>query len=105
MAKGWIKVATINDVDTVKETAVEKNRRMRSSNNVIRNIESKTAFEIKKESEELYEQAKAREDNLIAAYNDKRLKSKNAIKEARAIIKARAAAKNKAKEEKQAVSE
>lgn len=65
----------------------------------------KTAFEMKKESEELYEQAKVHEDSLVAAYNNKRLKSKNAIKEARAIIKARAAAKNKAKEEKQAVSE
>jgi hypothetical protein len=105
MAKGWVKVVTVNDVDTVQGTTTEKNKRMHSFNNMIRNIKPKTAFEMKKESEELYEQAKAREDNLVAAYNDKRLKSKNAIKEARAIIKARAAAKNKAKEEKQAVSE
>ena len=39
-------------------------------------IQSKTDVQLKKESEDLYAARKAGEDALVAAYNDKKLKSK-----------------------------
>ena len=49
-------------------------------------VQSKTEFQLKKESEQLYLVRKAREDALVAAYNDKKLKSKKLISQAKAII-------------------
>ena len=49
-------------------------------------IQSKTDVQLKKESEDLYATRKAREDALVTAYNDKKLKSKKLISQAKAII-------------------
>lgn len=49
-------------------------------------IQSKTDVQLKKESEDLYTARKAREDSLVAAYNDKKLKSKKLISQAKTII-------------------
>ena len=50
----------------------------------------KNATEVsKKFTDELYDQKKAREDSLVNAYNDKKLKSERLIKEAQNLIKKR----------------
>ena len=49
-------------------------------------VQSKTDIQLKKESEDLYAARKARENALVAAYNDKKLKSKKLISQAKAII-------------------
>lgn len=100
MAKGWIKLETVNDTSAVKETAAQKRAREHHFNNLIRNTKSLSAYDLKKQSEEAYEVAKAQEDSLIAAYNDKRLKSKDAIRRAWLAIKMREAAKKKNEVEK-----
>jgi len=49
-------------------------------------IQSKTDVQLKKESEDLYTTRKTREDALVTAYNDKKLKSKKLISQAKAIV-------------------
>ena len=49
-------------------------------------VQSKTDIQLKKESDDLYAARKARENALVAAYNDKKLKSKKLISQAKAII-------------------
>lgn len=85
MAKGWITLETVN---SKKLGAGSDPKRFQKMENLIRNTKSLTPFEMKKESEELYAKKKAEEDSLVAAYQDKRLKSEKAIKEAQRIIKA-----------------
>ena len=63
--------------------------------NLVRNTKTLKAFELKKESEELYEKAKAEEDKLLDAFDRKVVKSKNAIKQAIRIKKERTEAKTK----------
>ena len=47
----------------------------------------KSAYELKQESDLAYAKKKEREENLVQAYKDKKLKSKVLIKEARLILK------------------
>lgn len=47
----------------------------------------KSAYELKQEGDLAYTKKKEREENLVQAYKDKKLKSKALIKEARLILK------------------
>lgn len=95
MAKNWVKVETVNDAPNI-ETYVEKKRKFSDFNKMIRNTKTKKAHEIMKENEELYEQKVANEDALLAAFEDKKLKSKTLIKQALRIKKERTEAAEKA---------
>jgi len=63
--------------------------------NLIRNTKTLDLKGLKEESDKLFDEKKAKEDSLINAYNDKKLKSKSLIKEAQGLIKT-----NKPKEKK-----
>ena len=54
---------------------------------LIRNTQSKTLEELKKEGDELFATKQAQDASLLAAYKEKRLKSKEAIKQAKALLK------------------
>lgn len=95
MPKGWVKVETVNNI-TNNETNAEKNRREKNFSQLIRNTKVKTGIQLNKESDELYAQKIAEEDSLLAAFEDKRLKSKKLIKQALRLKKERASAAEKA---------
>lgn len=100
MAKDWVKISTINDIDkSRKMTDVERRAATRSFDNLIRNTESLSLEDMEKQAKESYRKNKEREDSLVQAYNDKRLKSEKAIAEAKEIIKARKKAEEKRKAE------
>ena len=73
-------------------TKTERVRHDRITSNAIKTVKSLKLDEMKKHGDELYDIHVAKEDNLINAYNDKRLKSKALIKQAKKIIKKRAEA-------------
>lgn len=68
-----------------QETKEQKARRMRKFDNMIRNTKVKTEEELKKDADKAFRAEQERKDALVAAYDAKKLKSKDAIKEARAI--------------------
>ena len=72
------------------KTKAERTKVDRIASNAIRNVKSLKIEELKKHGDELYDIHVAKEENLISAYNDKRLKSKALIKQAKKIIKKRA---------------
>lgn len=78
MAKGWTKVKTVNDVERKKMTGKDLN----DFNMLVKNTKTLTAPQLKKQSEELYERQQAEDTKLLDAYEDKRVKSKTAIKRA-----------------------
>lgn len=104
MAKGWTTLETVNKVTKDTRTPAEKAKADRHFDNLIRNTKSLTCAELKKASKDAYKAQKEYEDQLIQAYADKKLKSKDKIAEARKLIKARkdAEAKRKAEAEKAA---
>ena len=93
MAKGWRNFATINDLSTKEEkhTTFKREEKFR---NGIKNIKILSIEDLKKESDELYDKKIAEEDKLLTAFTDKRIRSKEAIKQALKIKKIREKAKN-----------
>lgn len=88
MAKGWKNFATING-----EEIIDRKTRVRNDKgfeNLIKNTKTMSVKELKDEAETLYLQKTWEEDKLITNYNEKKLKSKEAIKQAKKIIKFRA---------------
>lgn len=84
MPKGWTHVST--NTNFVK---AETRMKRQDVNKVIKNIESKSYEDLQKEANEAYVAAETRKTNLLQAYEDKKLKSKALIKEAKAIKKER----------------
>ena len=107
MSKGWVQLETIHSANwNEKSKKWEKFSKkegipQKKVDNVIRNQPKLTFLQLQADGEEAYKEKTAKEDALIAAYEDKRLKSKNLMREARRIIKARKAAAKKAQEEKE----
>lgn len=68
---------------------------------MMRSTKSKSIDELKKEGENLYAKKMAKEDSLLEAYKEKKLKSKALIREAKKIKaqRAKARAERKAKKE------
>lgn len=85
MAKGWTRISTVNDTPKDTRTSAEKRNAEKKISNVIRNTKRTTYEGLVKENLVLYNEKKSREDSLLAAYDEKRLKSKEAIKEARRL--------------------
>ena len=65
---------------------------------MVKNVKTLTLNEMKKQTEVNFQEKKAREESLVQAYKDKKLKSKALIKEARSLIKEKPAASNKNKD-------
>lgn len=76
----------------------EQIQRNRTFSKMSRALAHNKTIDLKKEGDEAFIAQKAREDSLVAAFGEKKLKSKALIKEAKAIIaKREKAAKAKAK--------
>lgn len=82
-----------NTIYTNAMTPSNKNNRKIA--NFIDSISSKTLEELKEVGNASYTKEKARQDSLLEAYENNKLKSKTLIKEAQAIKKARAKAAEK----------
>lgn len=95
MAKEWTSIKTVNSVPAIKESKISRNDRMRSFDNLIHNTKPLSAIDMQKQSEKFYTQTRAEEDKLLAAFEEKKVKSKEAIKRALRIKKERAAEKHK----------
>lgn len=76
-------------------TKQEKFKRDRLAQKMIKTTTSMDLKKMKDHGDEAYEIFKRKEDCLIEAYNDKKLKSKNLIKQAKKIIKRREEIENK----------
>lgn len=96
MTKGWEHFSTVNDVKV--EDKRSKQTRAKAATRMIRTVVTLSEDEMKKASNELYEARTIEEDNLIAAYDSKKLKSKRLIKQARNLKKLREEAAKKAAE-------
>lgn len=57
--------------------------------NIIRNVKTLSIEDLKKQSEVNYNEKVSRENSLINAYKDKKLKSETLTKEAQALMKAK----------------
>ncbi len=73
-------------------TKAERVRNDRITNNAIKTVKSLKLDEMKKHGDELYDIKVLHENALLDAYKEKRLKSKNLIKQAKKLIKKRAEA-------------
>lgn len=103
MAKDWVRIDTIYKENNPK-TKAEQQKASRKYKSLMAKTKTLPIIEIKKRSIELFNKNKAEEDNLLQAYEDKRLKSKKAIKQAIRIKKERAKRKNSAKQDTEKVS-
>lgn len=88
MAKGWENVRN-NAITVEKITKAERTAKDRAFSKLIRNTNSLKAFDLKAESEALYEKKINEENKLLDAFNRKAVKSKEAIKQAIRIKKER----------------
>ena len=95
MSKGWTTVFTNKDESPSTSTKTQKH-----FENTIRNTKSLTIDKLKAEGDIAYAEKIAKEDNLLAAFDNKILKSKSAIKQAIRIKKEREAAAKKQEEKK-----
>lgn len=96
MAKGWEHFSTVNDAKV--EDVKRKKARSKMTERMIKTVPTLSEEELKKASDERYNEMVAADDFLVAGYNEKRLKSKTLIKQARYVIKKRAEAEKKTKE-------
>ena len=92
MAKGWKSVGN-NAITIEKVSRKDRINKDKKFSNLIRNTKSLRSFDLKKEGEDLYERRILEEDKLLDAFENKLVKSKNAIKQAIRIKKERADAK------------
>ena len=75
MAKGWENVGN-NAITVEKVTRAERVAKDRAFNKLIRNTKSLKAFDLKAESEALYEKKINEENKLLDAFNRKAVKSR-----------------------------
>ena len=89
-------------VFTNKLTTGEKVNAVKAAN-VVKNVTRRTYEEMEKSCKESFKAKQERENSLIQAYEDKKLKSKTLIKEAKSLKAARDKA-NKAKQNKESAA-
>ena len=89
-------------ISTNKLVSGEKVNSLRAAN-IVKNVKRKTYEELEKASKESFKIKQEREENLLQAFEDKKLKSKTLIKEAKALKKAKEKA-NKAKQNKESAA-
>ena len=87
-------MVTIGDIinTPVQKSAPKADNKI---NNFVKNVKSLSVEEMKKQSEANFAAKNFRENSLITAYTEKKLKSQSLIKEAQALIKAKEKAVNK----------
>lgn len=103
MSKEWIKIDTIYST-TKPKTREERAKQARAFKRLMAKTEKLSAADLKKASNEYYAEQKLKNDCLLQAYEDKRLKSKEAIKQAIRIKKEREKKHNDAKQDTKKVS-
>ena len=103
MAKGWTSIETIYSLKNKPKTQAEKRKEAKSYKRLMSTTKTLSVADLKKQSKEFYKQNKEKEDNLLQAFEDKKLKSKNAIKQA-IQIKKKSEKKNDAKQDIEKVS-
>lgn len=89
MAKGWTQLSNVN-------TLVKTNTNFKGLDQLLRVTEKVSSDKLKQEGIDLFNAKKEKDEALIAAYNEKKLKSNKLIKEAQNLINERA--KNNKKE-------
>ena len=100
MAKGWTRISTINDTINA-ETAAQKQHREQQFATAIHNVKSLSLEDLKKHSDEVYASIEADKTQLLDAFNEKKLKSKTAIKRALQVKKEREVAEKKKTQKKE----
>ena len=103
MAKNWTTIETIYSLKNKPETKTEQRRKTKIYNKLMK-TPTLSVVDLKKKSIELFNENKTKEDNLLQAYEDKRLKSEKAIKQAIRIKKERARRQDSAKQDTEKVS-
>ena len=88
MAKGWT-LFTIEEVKEDTRSTQQKRHDAKKFSNAIKNEKTLKYEELVEQSVKREAAKTAREDQLIKAYEEKKLKSKALIKETQAIIKKR----------------
>lgn len=83
MAKGWEHFSTVNDAPAKSDEAKKITRK--TAEHIMRKTKVLSEEQMKKASDERYAAKIAREESLLAAYEEKKLKSKKLIRETRAI--------------------
>ena len=104
MAKNWTTIETIYSLKDKPETLEEQRRKTKNFNKLMAKTKTLTVPELKKQSIEHYNEQKNKENSLLDAYENKRLKSEKAIKQAIRIKKERAKRQNGAKQDMEKVS-
>ena len=89
MAKEWTKLNTVNDPPKTHKTEQEKNRENRLRDNFIRATKSLNKDELKKQGELHHAQKLSADAALLDAFENKKLKSKELIKQAMVLKKAK----------------
>lgn len=100
MAKGWKTILT-NTSDTKAEPKAIAVKKARYADTLMRSTKKKDQEALKKEGEDLFHKSNFEKDHLIDAFDNKRVKNKDAIKRAIRIKKERAAVEAKKKDAKQ----
>lgn len=104
MAKGWTTVETIYTLKNKPETLEEQRNKTKKFKRLMATTKTLTIPELKKQSIERYNEQKNKEDSLLDAYENKRLKSEKAIKQAIRIKKERMKKLDDAKQNTEKVS-
>ena len=97
MAKGWKTLETVNDTPKSNKTQQEKNRAKTRADNFLRSVKTLSEADLKKEGVEAYFHQKSSNEALLDAFENKRLKSKNLIKQAIKLKKEKEKAEAEAK--------
>lgn len=93
----WIKIETVYDKAKTKTDRASQMKRLNDANVLIRNTKSLSAKDMKERSEKRYVEQKIEDDKLLDAFENKRVKSKTAIKRALQLKKERAKLEKKSK--------
>lgn len=88
MAKGWT-TFTFGEVTADTRSTQQKRYDERKFSKAIKNTKTLKYFELVEQSEKRDAAKVANENQLVQAYNDKKLKSATLIKQAQAILKKR----------------
>ena len=87
MSKGWILVGTTMPGFGNTETKRERIKRMQKFDIAIHNLSKRSEEEMKEDAEKTFLSKRANDAQLLQAFNEKKLKSKTAIKKAKVLRK------------------
>ena len=85
MAKDWIKISTVNDINKIDKN--EQKKREQNFSNLIRNTKTKDYLSLQEEGKNAFSQKISDNENILFGYENKKLKSKRLIKKAQSLKK------------------